>query len=206
MASLSVIQNNISHSISPTKTCCVCHKKLPASPEYFYRDKGRRDGLMSRCKLCDNQRHTMYKKTDRGREANRRAQKKFRKKNRNKDYILRSRKRQERRYKEVLLTLKEPGCSLCGYNECAEALDFHHINPSNKEKCVNRFSTLTKLRNEASKCAIVCANCHREIHAGVSWAYAIIELERKAHVLPEAWLQLPPDNIGTHRGHRHVVK
>lgn len=33
-----------------TKVCCICSKELEF--EYFYRNKGRKDGLESRCKEC----------------------------------------------------------------------------------------------------------------------------------------------------------
>ena len=61
--------------------------------------------------------------------------------------------------------LKAEGCSLCGYAKCLTAIEFHHIS-DDKEHLVGRSSTLRDLRREASKCIVVCANCHREIHAG----------------------------------------
>ena len=58
-------------------------------------------------------------------------------------------------------------CKLCGYDRCPAALDFHHINPEEKEfrlsgsKMRCKFETLVK---EAEKCMLLCANCHRELH------------------------------------------
>jgi len=57
-------------------------------------------------------------------------------------------------------------CMRCGYDKCLDALEFHH--PGQKEfhisKHMNRaFATL---KEETLKCELVCANCHREIHAG----------------------------------------
>lgn len=57
-------------------------------------------------------------------------------------------------------------CVKCGYDKCIDALEFHHINPKEKDK---NFSNL-KLKKweiqkkELDKCICVCANCHREIH------------------------------------------
>ena len=34
------------------KTCTWCQQKLPLSAEFFHRDKGQKDGLKSRCKVC----------------------------------------------------------------------------------------------------------------------------------------------------------
>lgn len=63
-------------------------------------------------------------------------------------------------------------CKLCGYNKCAEALDFHHISEHNKEANVSRLAnesnSLERIQEEISKCIVVCARCHREIHAGMA--------------------------------------
>ncbi len=61
-------------------------------------------------------------------------------------------------------------CLVCGYDKCLEALDFHHIDPAQKD-----FAVLThhKRRNkqtiirESNKCMLLCSNCHRELHAGL---------------------------------------
>lgn len=59
-------------------------------------------------------------------------------------------------------------CEICGYNKNMSALEFHHLDPSTKEFCIDirHFSNtiLEKLENELSKCAMVCSNCHRELH------------------------------------------
>ena len=60
-------------------------------------------------------------------------------------------------------------CEKCNYDKCIDALEFHHIDPSIKDK---NFGNL-KLRKwedqqkELDKCILVCANCHREIHSNL---------------------------------------
>ena len=58
------------------------------------------------------------------------------------------------------------GCSICGYNEHAEALDFHHT--TEKEftigQACNRTMSLERIKKEMEKCTILCANCHRIEH------------------------------------------
>ena len=57
-------------------------------------------------------------------------------------------------------------CIHCGYNKYIEALDFHHINPDEKEYTICMMSTdIEKFKNELDKCILLCANCHREEHA-----------------------------------------
>jgi hypothetical protein len=63
----------------------------------------------------------------------------------------------------------EYACMCCGYNKCAAALDFHHLNPDTKDRgiAVMKNYSEKRLRLEIAKCILVCANCHREIHDGV---------------------------------------
>ena len=45
-------------------------------------------------------------------------------------------------------------------------LDFHHIDSTTKEKPVARCQSESDLLTEASKCIVLCANCHRLFHNG----------------------------------------
>jgi len=55
------------------------------------------------------------------------------------------------------------GCVDCGYSENAAALDFDHIDPSEKAGTIARMFTYTRQRllAELAKCEVRCANCHR---------------------------------------------
>lgn len=61
-------------------------------------------------------------------------------------------------------------CSLCGYSKCEAALEFHHLNPSEKEFDIKALTncSVEKAVNEIQKCILVCANCHRELHNGAA--------------------------------------
>ncbi len=61
-------------------------------------------------------------------------------------------------------------CQLCGYNKCRESLEFHHIVKDKKgfgisEKGYTR--SWAAIKSELDKCILLCANCHREWHAGL---------------------------------------
>lgn len=58
-------------------------------------------------------------------------------------------------------------CSICGYNKCLAALDFHHPDPTQKECNISIIVTTSysKAKKEALKCILLCANCHRELHS-----------------------------------------
>lgn len=73
-------------------------------------------------------------------------------------------------------------CMKCGYSTCVQALTFHHINPKLKSFFLTsggargeargdqkRTAGKTKLQiyQELDKCALLCGNCHDELHAGL---------------------------------------
>ena len=74
------------------------------------------------------------------------------------------------RMKETLIQYKGGKCELCGYHRCNSALEFHHIDPSQKDFTIaqkNNYKNIEELKKELNKCILVCANCHREIHSGL---------------------------------------
>jgi len=64
------------------------------------------------------------------------------------------------------------GCSLCDYNTCFNALELHHLDPAEKEFSFGSIRANAKswdrIVEELRKCILVCSNCHKEIHAGIS--------------------------------------
>ena len=81
--------------------------------------------------------------------------------------------------KKVIALAKEAHgnrCKRCGYSTCLAALEFHHIDPANKEFgiCDGQSRSLTRVLTEAKKCVMLCANCHRELHSGIFGMQEII--------------------------------
>jgi hypothetical protein len=69
----------------------------------------------------------------------------------------------KKKWDEYKGTLK---CSKCGFSHIA-ALDFHHINPEEKEDSISNLISnkrFTKAYEELKKCIVLCANCHRIHH------------------------------------------
>lgn len=67
-----------------------------------------------------------------------------------------------------LISYKGGKCEMCGYNSNIAALEFHHIDPNEKEFQLDARhlsnTSLDKLKKEADKCKLLCANCHRTLH------------------------------------------
>lgn len=65
-------------------------------------------------------------------------------------------------------------CSICGYNKCIDALEFHHENPKEKDFKLGSGNTISweEYKKEALKCILVCSNCHKEIHSKIGYNYS----------------------------------
>jgi hypothetical protein len=69
--------------------------------------------------------------------------------------------------KNYIADIKSVGCQICGYNKCLQALSFHHIDGRKEFELSNiRSHSFNAIKIEISKCIVVCANCHMEIHSG----------------------------------------
>jgi aromatic ring-opening dioxygenase LigB subunit len=74
-------------------------------------------------------------------------------------------------YRDWFKNLKSTlSCVVCGESESC-CLDFHHTDPTKKEKAVSQMTSLglskENILKEIDKCVVVCSNCHRKIHAGL---------------------------------------
>jgi 5-methylcytosine-specific restriction endonuclease McrA len=79
--------------------------------------------------------------------------------------------RRRRKLKAILVTEAGGRCALCGYDRYVGALAFHHIDPAQKSFGLAEGGlarSLAKSREEVAKCALLCANCHAEVEAGVT--------------------------------------
>ena len=113
---------------------------------------------------------------------------------RSKEFYLKNKEKQILKFKkqnkekaDFILSLKEGKyCEKCGYNKCLASLDFHHLDPKQKDfnisdfKRTRGFSDLILINNEIKKCIVLCSNCHREFHF----------LERQNNINIEKYLKL----------------
>lgn len=76
-------------------------------------------------------------------------------------------RRRNKRIKQMAVEYKGGSCNKCGYNKCVEALDFHHVDPNEKDFSISasRKRGWKTIKIELDKCVCLCSNCHRELHA-----------------------------------------
>ncbi len=78
--------------------------------------------------------------------------------------------KRRRRVKRTLVDEAGGACRICGYRRCLAALEFHHVEPADKRFALSHRGvarSIEKAREEASKCVLLCANCHVEVEAGI---------------------------------------
>jgi hypothetical protein len=76
--------------------------------------------------------------------------------------------RRRRKKRQAAVDLLGGICKDCGVEYPTCVYDFHHTDPSVKESIVSdmvhKDMKLERILNEASKCELLCSNCHRLRH------------------------------------------
>lgn len=138
------------------KVCTVC--KIPRPISEFSRRTRTGEKLRCLCRTCTNEQAVArYKQNPEP----------FRRKCSREGKVGRGRRR------KILSELRaNNGCVVCGEKDIC-VLDFHHLHGSSKSKHGGMTVTCAAAKSwksmwaEIAKCIIVCANCHRKIHAGL---------------------------------------
>jgi hypothetical protein len=74
-------------------------------------------------------------------------------------------KQRRRNLKLKAVAYKGGKCRKCGYYKCVGAMDFHHLNPNEKEFTISGNSgKWENIKKELDKCELLCKNCHAERH------------------------------------------
>jgi hypothetical protein len=74
--------------------------------------------------------------------------------------------KRRRTVKQKLVQEAGGACVLCGYSRWPGALQFHHVEPGDKEfhLAYRGYSrSIARSRAEMRKCVLLCANCHAEV-------------------------------------------
>lgn len=130
------------------KLCTRC-KEIKSTTD-FCKNKRRRDGYQPACKSCMNVSYNASRQKKR------------------QHYYDVSRKRVLSNVQKIKEWKEVRGCVKCLEKDSA-CLDFHHIDPLEKEVVIANVAghwSWKRLQTEIVKCAVLCSNCHRKLHAG----------------------------------------
>lgn len=86
-------------------------------------------------------------------------------------YLIAAVYKRRKKIRQMAIEYKGKQCQQCGYDRCAEALEFHHKDTSQKDFSISEKGytrSWDKVREELDKCSLLCANCHRELHAQIA--------------------------------------
>jgi 5-methylcytosine-specific restriction endonuclease McrA len=84
------------------------------------------------------------------------------------EYLIQAVQKRRKKIREQALEFLGGRCARCGYRRCIDALEIHHLESSDKDFGISAKGytrSWTKVRAELEKCQLLCANCHREVHA-----------------------------------------
>lgn len=72
-------------------------------------------------------------------------------------------------YKKRIVKCMGGKCCICGYDKYYGALELHHLKPEEKSFAFSdaTYKAWETLKEEMKKCTLLCANCHREVEAGI---------------------------------------
>jgi transposase len=88
--------------------------------------------------------------------------------------------RRRRRVKQTLVDEAGGCCRLCGYDRSVVALEFHHLDPREKQFGVASGGvarSLARVRAEVRKCVLLCSNCHAEVEAGIRSISGVVQAD-----------------------------
>jgi hypothetical protein len=134
------------------KTCNVCNQEKPLTD--FHRKGNRYQSMCKSCRVSYHRAHYLANKQ----------------KYMDKAAVLTKQLRQEVQDVKV-----SAGCLWCGEKEPC-CLEFHHRDSADKDLEVSRLvsrGNRAKLFAEIAKCDVLCANCHKKLHAGVLCGHSV---------------------------------
>lgn len=163
------------------KKCTSC--RLEKSFDEFYdkkRSKVRVDGTIhhwmgkySKCKSCTNSVNMENSSKYEDYYKNYRKDNRDRISAKSKEWYIKT----HLEWIKIIQTMVDLKCRDCGYNKHFAALDFHHVDPREKENTIHSImksgcatpERVSAMQEELDKCVVLCASCHRVEHSKYDW-------------------------------------
>ena len=145
-------------------------KRLKYTLEWYYENRNRINAKKMKDRRNKKSALSIWNKEYKNRGKVKKYIKEYYEKNKEKfiDYAVKRRKKGKKEWLEILLSKGMLVCSICGYNKCFDAIDFHHKDPKTKEIMISKlmmYKPTPERIKELEKVVAVCANCHREIES-----------------------------------------
>jgi len=100
------------------------------------------------------------------------------------EYLIKAVTKRRQKIKLMAIDYKGGRCRICGYNKYPGALDLHHINSKSFGISHKGYThSWEAIKRELDKCILVCANCHRELEAGLTQLPEVIRDEKRGELL-----------------------
>lgn len=152
------------------KECTIC-KKIKSVKE-FQKSKGSKTtGIRGECNECRYKIRSKWYNSPGKKEELKKKRRIYSSNENNKVKRRKQMKKYWNKNKQYIENIKDKlCCQICGENR-KNCLEFHHIIPINKRGKKNRVcyfytQSLTRCLEELTKCALLCANCHKLVHSG----------------------------------------
>lgn len=87
------------------------------------------------------------------------------------EYMKKAVVKRRKKIRQMAIDCKGEKCAICGYDKCIKALEFHHFNSNGKDFGISAKGytrSWREVKKEIEKCILLCANCHREVHEGIT--------------------------------------
>jgi len=98
------------------------------------------------------------------------------------EYLKKAVDKRRKIIRQKSIEFKGNKCAICGYNKCIKALEFHHLDDKQKDFGISAKGytrSWDKVKKEIDKCILLCANCHREVHEGITQLSAVRRIEKR---------------------------
>lgn len=130
------------------KKCGMKSCQVPLEEQQFNKNKTRKDGLSSICRICSKERSRRYyaENTIEHKKA----------------VFTRNRRLRQDNLRKVYDYLSENFCVVCNEKDIT-VLEFDHLRDKDKNisELVSRGCGWETIKAEIEKCQVLCANCHR---------------------------------------------
>ncbi len=100
------------------------------------------------------------------------------------EYLIKAVQKRRKKIREMAVERLGGRCARCGYDRCGEALEIHHLESSHKDFGISDKGytrSWKRVLAELQKCELLCANCHREVHAELQ-LFAVRRIEKSGEL------------------------